>query len=69
MGLHRDCGVTAARPIKGAIPLPFLLQPQYDAIDASRNAWVGNAGMKRMTEFLGLAAPVKTPLIGPAHSP
>ncbi|MGA8220994.1 MAG: NHL repeat-containing protein [Candidatus Acidiferrales bacterium] len=38
---------------------PFSL-----AIDASGNIWVTNTGGNSLSQFLGLAAPVKTPLIG-----
>ncbi len=39
------------------------------AIDASGNVWVTNFGNDSLTEFVGLAAPVKTPQIGPAAAP
>ncbi len=39
------------------------------AIDASGNLWVSNYGTNLLTEFIGLAAPVKTPLIGPPQTP
>jgi hypothetical protein len=44
---------------------PFAL-----AIDQSGNLWVTNSnGANTMTVFVGLAAPVKTPLLGPAQLP
>ena len=46
-----------------------LLHPYGIAIDASGNVWVSNFGSSTITEFLGAATPVKTPLIGPAQLP
>jgi sugar lactone lactonase YvrE len=44
---------------------PFAL-----AIDASGNLWVTNAnGANTVTVFVGLATPVKTPLLGPSQLP
>jgi sugar lactone lactonase YvrE len=44
---------------------PFAL-----AIDASGNLWVSNSnGANTVTVFVGLATPVKTPLLGPAQLP
>jgi hypothetical protein len=44
---------------------PFAL-----AIDASGNLWVTNSsGANTVTVFVGLAAPVKTPLLGPSQMP
>jgi hypothetical protein len=53
-GLGRDAG---------------LLEAYALAIDASGNLWVSNRGNNTLTEFIGLAAPVKTPQIGPAATP
>ncbi len=39
------------------------------AIDASGNLWVTNFGNDTLTEFVGLATPVKTPLLGPPQAP
>jgi streptogramin lyase len=41
-----------------------LLEAYAVAIDASGNLWVTNFGSNTLTQFIGLAAPVKTPLIG-----
>ena len=46
-----------------------LSQPFGIAIDASGNIWVSNAGTATLTQFVGLASPVKTPLTGPPASP
>jgi streptogramin lyase len=51
-----------------------LLEAYSLAIDASGNLWVSNEGSKTegsnfLTEFIGLAAPVRTPQIGPSVSP
>lgn len=46
-----------------------LLGPYALAIDASGNIWVSNSGANTLTQFIGIAAPVKTPLAGPPQSP
>ncbi len=39
------------------------------AVDASGNLWVTNFFTNTLTEIVGLAAPVKTPQLGPVQSP
>jgi DNA-binding beta-propeller fold protein YncE len=40
------------------------------AVDASGNLWVTNSnGANTVTVFIGLATPVKTPLLGPPQLP
>ena len=46
-----------------------LLEAFAIAIDASGNLWVTNFGSNTLTEFIGLAVPIKTPLIGPPQTP
>jgi streptogramin lyase len=46
------------------LSLPFAL-----AIDPSGNLWVSNFAGNTVTESIGVAAPVKTPLLGPAEEP
>jgi streptogramin lyase len=46
-----------------------ILQPYGLAIDASGSIWVSNFGNNTLTQFLGAATPVKTPLVGPAQQP
>ncbi len=46
-----------------------ILQPYGLAIDASGSIWVSNFGNNTLTQFLGVAAPVKTPLVGPVQKP
>ena len=46
-----------------------LLEAYALAIDASGNLWVSNKGNNTLTEFIGLAAPVRTPQIGPSVAP
>jgi len=46
-----------------------LLQPYGLAIDASGNVWVSNFGSNTLTQFLGIATPVKTPMAGPPQQP
>jgi streptogramin lyase len=46
-----------------------LLAPYGLAIDASGNLWVTNSGKNTLTQFIGVATPVKTPLAGPPQAP
>ncbi len=46
-----------------------LSEPYAIAIDASGNLWVSNHGNSTITQFIGVATPVKTPLAGPPKSP
>jgi streptogramin lyase len=46
-----------------------LLQPYGIALDASGDVWVSNFGAGTITQFLGAATPVKTPLVGPPQEP
>lgn len=46
-----------------------LLEPYSVAIDASGDIWVSNFGNNSLTQFIGAAAPVKTPLAGPPQQP
>jgi len=43
--------------------------PKAVAIDSSGNVWVANGGNDTITELVGIAAPVKTPFIGPPQLP
>jgi streptogramin lyase len=56
-------------PSAGWAPDSELLEPYAVAIDAGGNIWVSNFGSDTLTEFVGLAAPVKTPQLGPVRSP
>jgi streptogramin lyase len=56
-------------PAAGWAPEAGLLEAFATAIDASGNVWVSNYGSNTLTEFVGLAAPVKTPLLGPVRVP
>ena len=46
-----------------------LVAPYALAIDASGNLWVTNSGKNTLTQFIGVATPVKTPLAGPPQAP
>ena len=46
------------------LTLPFAL-----AIDAGGNLWVSSFGSNTITQYVGAAAPVKTPLLGPTQKP
>jgi len=56
-------------PTAGYAPDAKLLEAYDIAIDASGNLWVTNFGDNLLTEFVGLATPVKTPHIGPPQTP
>jgi len=44
-------------------------EPNGIAIDASGNVWVTNTGNNSLSEFVGVAGPVKTPVFGPPKLP
>ena len=46
-----------------------LLQAYSIAVDASGNLWITNSGSNTLTELVGMAAPIKTPLLGPPQAP
>jgi streptogramin lyase len=46
-----------------------LLEAYAIAVDASGNLWISNFGSNTLTQFIGLASPVRTPLIGPPAAP
>jgi sugar lactone lactonase YvrE len=46
-----------------------LLEAYAIRVDASGNLWITNQGTSILTEIVGLATPVKTPLIGPPQIP
>lgn len=56
-------------PPAGFAPDANLLKAYAVAIDASGNLWVTNFGSNTLTEFVGLAAPVKTPLLALPQAP
>ena len=56
-------------PATGWAPDAAFSEAYSVAIDASGNLWVSNFGSNILTEVVGLAAPVKTPLIGPPQAP
>jgi streptogramin lyase len=60
---------TALSPAGGLGGHAALLQSYAIAVDASGNIWVSNFGSNTITEFVGLAVPVRTPLIGPPVTP
>jgi hypothetical protein len=60
---------TALSPAAGWAPDAQLLEAFALAIDPSGNIWVTNFGSNTVTEFVGMASPVKTPLLGPVRVP
>ncbi len=59
----------ALSPASGFGSDASLSEPYAIAIDASGNLWVSNHGNSTITQFVGVATPVKTPLAGPPKSP
>lgn len=59
----------ALSPNVGWAPDSGMLEAFAVEIDASGNLWVTNFGNDTLIEFVGLAVPVKTPLIGPPQAP
>jgi streptogramin lyase len=68
-------GANAASPGSGISPTSGygsdagLIEPYALAIDASGNVWISNYAMNTLVEFVGVAVPVKTPLVGPPTAP
>jgi len=46
-----------------------MVEPFGLALDASGNVWVSSFATNAIVEFLGVAAPVKTPVVGPVQIP
>ena len=59
----------ALSPTAGWAPDAALLEAFGIAIDQAGNVWVSNFGNNTLTEFIGLAAPVKTPLAAAPKAP
>ena len=56
-------------PAAGWAPDAKLFGAYAIVIDPSGNIWVSNLYGASVTEFIGMAAPVKTPLLGPPQAP
>lgn len=63
-----DAG-TALSPNAGYKAGGNLLLPYGLAVDSSGNLWVTKYAGDSVTEFVGIAAPVATPAIGPPRAP
>ncbi len=59
----------ALSPPGGWLADAGMLVPYSLAIDASGNLWISNSGNNTITEVIGLAPPVRTPLNGPPQAP
>lgn len=71
-GANASSPGTVLSPSAGWAPDAGMLWPLAVAIDASGNLWVANYGSSSngsITEFIGLAVPVKTPMLGPPQAP
>jgi DNA-binding beta-propeller fold protein YncE len=77
---YRGASITALKGASSAAPGEALSpasgfsnaglqQPFAIAIDPSGDVWVTNFGNDSVTEFIGIAAPVKTPLTGVPEPP
>jgi hypothetical protein len=60
---------TLLSPVQGLGLDAPISEPYGLAIDASGNLWLSNAHTNTLTQFVGLAGPVKTPLLGPPVQP
>jgi len=60
---------TILSPSAGWAPDANLLEAYALAIDAGGDVWVTGFGSNQLTEYIGMAAPVKTPLLGPVRVP
>jgi sugar lactone lactonase YvrE len=60
---------TTLSPAAGFAPDAALSEAYAIAADASGNLWISNFGTNILTEFIGQASPVRTPLIGPPVAP
>jgi hypothetical protein len=60
---------TALSPATGWGTGANMLEAFALAIDSSGNIWVTNFVTNTLTEFIGMAAPVKTPVLGPVRTP
>ena len=56
-------------PTNGFATDADLLGAYAVAIDASGNLWISSLYGAKITQFIGLAVPVKTPLLGPPQTP
>lgn len=56
-------------PATAWIPDAALSEPSGLAVDSSGNLWIANFGSDTLTEVIGRATPVKTPLLGPVQLP
>jgi len=68
-GAGRGAPGEALSPASGYGQDALLGRPYGIAIDASGNLWVSNFGLSTITQFVGAAVPVKTPLLGPPQLP
>ncbi len=68
-GVSSGAPGTALSPAAGLGADAGLLEAYAIALDASGNVWVSNQGSNTVTKFIGLAAPVKTPLLGLPRAP
>jgi streptogramin lyase len=59
----------AVSPSSGFATDASLLDPYGVAVDSSGNLWLSSYGSSTVTQLLGVAAPVKTPLVGPPQVP
>ncbi len=68
-GFSSGLPALAISPSTGFGVDPGLSEPFGIAVDASGNLWVSNFAINTLTQFLGLAAPTKTPRLGLPTAP
>ena len=68
-GVGSSAPGTLLSPTMGWAPDLTLSEAYGVAIDAAGNVWVASSGDNRVVEYVGIAAPVKTPLLGATRVP
>lgn len=59
---------TPLSPDETGFTASSLSRPYGLAIDGAGNVWISNSGNDTLTQFIGVADPVRTPVVGPAVS-
>jgi streptogramin lyase len=60
---------SALSPVVGWGSDTDIVEPYSVAVDASGNLWLSDFGDDSLTQFVGLATPIKTPHLGPPQLP
>ena len=68
-GSSTSTPATALSPATGFGTDTAILKARELAVDSSGNIWLASFGNNALVEFVGLATPTKTPLLGPPVAP